>query len=72
MGIMHRDVKPHNVMIDHEHRKVSDKYSPYLYTKTKIYLNHHIYQMIPVIIAVVYIFFLSGCLFDALSACFTL
>ncbi|XP_013923453.1 PREDICTED: regulator of telomere elongation helicase 1-like [Thamnophis sirtalis] len=23
MGVMHRDVKPHNVMIDHEHRKVS-------------------------------------------------
>jgi casein kinase II subunit alpha len=21
-GIMHRDVKPHNVMIDHERRKV--------------------------------------------------
>ncbi|KTF81884.1 hypothetical protein cypCar_00027307 [Cyprinus carpio] len=25
MGIMHRDVKPHNIMIDHEHRKVIDK-----------------------------------------------
>ena len=22
MGIMHRDVKPHNIMIDHECRKV--------------------------------------------------
>ena len=25
MGIMHRDVKPHNVMIDHENRKVIKK-----------------------------------------------
>uniref|UniRef100_A0A1I8GM39 non-specific serine/threonine protein kinase n=1 Tax=Macrostomum lignano TaxID=282301 RepID=A0A1I8GM39_9PLAT len=32
MGIMHRDVKPHNVMIDHEHRK------PHLIS-TRIYLT---------------------------------
>jgi casein kinase II subunit alpha len=27
-GIMHRDVKPHNVMIDHENRKVSANLTP--------------------------------------------
>lgn len=26
---MHRDVKPHNVMIDHEQRKVSDYVATY-------------------------------------------
>lgn len=33
MGIMHRDVKPHNVMIDHEHRKVH-KMEPWHWLKS--------------------------------------
>lgn len=38
MGIMHRDVKPHNVMIDHEHRKVGDD-SSRLAVRTWIFLS---------------------------------
>ena len=30
-GIMHRDVKPHNVMIDHESRKVRRNYKKLLF-----------------------------------------
>jgi casein kinase II subunit alpha len=30
-GIMHRDVKPHNVMIDHERRKVRTSLSDYVW-----------------------------------------
>lgn len=33
-GIMHRDVKPHNVMIDHENRKVgASSHTPWLFIK---------------------------------------
>jgi casein kinase II subunit alpha len=33
-GIMHRDVKPHNVMIDHEKRKVSSiVYAPIKFSR---------------------------------------
>ena len=35
MGIMHRDVKPHNVMIDHQLRKVGGAVnSPLFYLHT--------------------------------------
>lgn len=33
-GIMHRDVKPHNVMIDHEKKKVSTRLSSLYDTNT--------------------------------------
>lgn len=36
MGIMHRDVKPHNVMIDHEHKQVKSLLSKGPWAKKKI------------------------------------
>ena len=38
MGIMHRDVKPHNVMIDHEKRTVRLKIANSTYC-VPIYIN---------------------------------
>lgn len=43
-GIMHRDVKPHNVMIDHEHRKV---YFMNGSLRTKSEINFLIYLVTP-------------------------
>ena len=34
---MHRDVKPHNVMIDHEHRKVR-----YFLDRFHLIIRHHV------------------------------
>uniref|UniRef100_A0A3B4TD73 non-specific serine/threonine protein kinase n=1 Tax=Seriola dumerili TaxID=41447 RepID=A0A3B4TD73_SERDU len=44
MGIMHRDVKPHNVMIDHQLRKVGGAlyslfFSPHTHTPSEYYLS---------------------------------
>lgn len=36
MGIMHRDVKPHNVMIDHQLRKVGSLQSLNIHLTNKV------------------------------------
>ncbi len=42
MGIMHRDVKPHNVMIDHENRKVTFAYFEFInHTLSIVLLRVH-------------------------------
>ncbi|KIK21598.1 hypothetical protein PISMIDRAFT_654088 [Pisolithus microcarpus 441] len=35
-GIMHRDVKPHNIMIDHERRKVSVLLTTYMFLRLRL------------------------------------
>uniref|UniRef100_A0A8C2WQU3 non-specific serine/threonine protein kinase n=1 Tax=Cyclopterus lumpus TaxID=8103 RepID=A0A8C2WQU3_CYCLU len=45
MGIMHRDVKPHNVMIDHEHRKMYD-YSLDMWRKEPFFHGHDNYDQL--------------------------
>ena len=42
MGIMHRDVKPHNIMIDHENRKVQ---FAFIYLCVSLY--HHYRRFTP-------------------------
>ena len=40
MGIMHRDVKPHNVMIDHDQRKVITMQSEQSQINITFKINH--------------------------------
>lgn len=44
MGIMHRDVKPHNVMIDHQMRKVRS-----ITSAVDLYLSLDVFQIIVVV-----------------------
>lgn len=51
MGIMHRDVKPHNVMIDHENRKVCLFFFMISYTLNKFIESIYIHVLSFILVA---------------------